>query len=80
MAGGLYTDTVHVLSRVAGIHPLVWPPTRDVGRCTSWLLAYFSAVTEYTFGAHCAWDPDFETATITIIFCIREDIKKVWDQ
>jgi hypothetical protein len=29
----LYTDTVHVLSRVAGIHPLVWPPTRDVGRC-----------------------------------------------
>ncbi len=29
----LYTGTVHVLSRVAGIHPLVWPPTRDVGRC-----------------------------------------------
>ncbi len=29
----LYTDTVHVLSRVAGIHPLVWPPIRDVGRC-----------------------------------------------
>jgi hypothetical protein len=28
-----YTDTVHVLSRVTGIHPLVWPPTRDVGRC-----------------------------------------------
>ncbi len=29
----LYTGTVHVLARVAGIHPLVWPPTRDVGRC-----------------------------------------------
>ncbi len=29
----LCTGTVHVLSRVAGIHPLVWPPTRDVGRC-----------------------------------------------
>ncbi len=29
----LYTGTVHVLSRVVGIHPLVWPATRDVGRC-----------------------------------------------
>ncbi len=28
-----YIGTVHVLSRVAGIHLLVWPPTRDVGRC-----------------------------------------------
>jgi hypothetical protein len=29
----IHISTVHVLSRVAGIHPLVWPPTRDVGRC-----------------------------------------------
>ncbi len=32
-----YIGTVHVLSRVAGIHPLVWPPTRAVGRCPQYV-------------------------------------------
>ncbi len=55
----LYTGTVHVLSRVAGIHPLVWPPARDVGRCPQ---AYSSDFTSLPDPIGCYWRPSDQTS------------------
>ncbi len=51
----LYTGTVHVLSSVAGVHRLVWPPTRGVGRCHKTPRGDGLAICPFEKGARWAW-------------------------